>query len=72
MSSSDLPKLGAGGSHPATVRGHTVAVKHFDAMIEMAQKEGKGVGPDRLVKPFVEWTKSDFGNENIFGEFAYY
>ena len=68
-----LSRLGTGGSRPNTlVSGHSSVIKHFDKMIELAKEEGKGVGPSRLIKPFVEWTKEDFANEETFGEMAYY
>jgi hypothetical protein len=67
-----LPRLGAGGSRPKTLSGHSNVIKHFDKMIELAKVEGKGVGPSRLLKPYAEWTKEDFGNEETFGEMAYY
>jgi len=69
---SSLSRLGAGGSRPKTIVGHNNVIKHFNKMIELAQAEGKHVGVNGPLKPYGEWTKEDFGNEDVFGEMAYY
>ena len=67
-----LGKLGS-GSRPKTRQGQITAITHFEKMIEFAVEQGTGVGPNFIVKPsFQQWTKWDFANEQIFGEFAYY
>jgi hypothetical protein len=68
-----LGKLGT-GSRPRTIQGHATAIGHFEKMIAFAVEQGLGVGPNLIVdKPlFTQWTKQDFANELIFGEFAYY
>ena len=58
-------KLRVGGGRPKTHEGHVNAIKQFNKFVDLARNENKGIGPNKLMKFYDEWTSHELANEEV-------